>query len=402
MGLGLDVRTGSSGDRPGLGRRRLGGAGVRSVGRRGPARGSLSEIIGVLDGLPVGRDDSADFSVAVAEPIGRPDAMEASSRGARAAPGAGGRGRGRLARSGSWRRRTRSRGRYGPAALGAWQRSRSGSRTSRTAAVSGMPARVERVADVDLERVERRVSRRAADRGSSRRDSAYSRYAREAARRLRLCERSGSMSRWEKDETSVMRFLARVTATLRRRSPPSLLQRAEAVEQPAVGVLAVADGEDDRVALVALDALEVLDEERLLPILVEELVELRRSCAQRSRRRLLDAVGVLDAHGDHAEGLVGPRLGVLEDQLDDALRPRRRQLASDRRPPVRERDEHVARHSSPATPGKVVSAAVVEVDVGEGDQPLVAAAVVPRAASAKATKARRARRGSTRSPASGR
>ena len=77
MGLGLDVRTGSSGDRPGLGRRRLGGAGVRSVGRRGPARGSLSEIIGVLDGLPVGRDDSADFSVAVSEPLGRPDAVEA-------------------------------------------------------------------------------------------------------------------------------------------------------------------------------------------------------------------------------------------------------------------------------------------------------------------------------------
>jgi hypothetical protein len=33
-------------------------------------------------------------------------------------------------------------------------------------------------------------------------------------------DRSGSMSRWVKEETTVMRLRARVTATFRRRSPP--------------------------------------------------------------------------------------------------------------------------------------------------------------------------------------
>ena len=84
------------------------------------------------------------------------------------------------------------------------------------------------------------------------------------------------MSRLVNEATSVSRVLARVTATLRRRSPPSLQERAEPVEQPAVGVLAVADREDDRVAFVALDALQVLDEEPLLARLVEEVAELAR------------------------------------------------------------------------------------------------------------------------------
>ena len=55
------------------------------------------------------------------------------------------------------------------------------------------------------------------------------------------------------------------------------VDRPEVVQEAAVRGLAVADREDDRVALIALDALEVLDEERLVPALGEELVRSRRS-----------------------------------------------------------------------------------------------------------------------------
>ena len=124
------------------------------------------------------------------------------------------------------------------------------------------------------------------------------------------------MSAAVNDETAVIRRRARVTATFSRRSPPSCVQRAEAVDHLAVGALAVADGEDDRVAFVALDALEVLDEEPLGLVLVEELVEVG-AVAQRVAQRAVDAVGVLDAHRDDAEALFGSLFGVLEDQLDD-------------------------------------------------------------------------------------
>src|SRR5690606_10234392 len=49
-----------------------------------------------------------------------------------------------------------------------------------------------------------------------------------------------------------------------------VVEGSEAVEDPAVRGLAVADGEDDRVALIALDSLEVLDEEPLGALVVEE------------------------------------------------------------------------------------------------------------------------------------
>ena len=52
------------------------------------------------------------------------------------------------------------------------------------------------------------------------------------------------------------------------------VERSEAVEHPAVRGLAIADREDDGVPLVALDAVEVLDEERLRAALVEELGDL--------------------------------------------------------------------------------------------------------------------------------
>ena len=42
-----------------------------------------------------------------------------------------------------------------------------------------------------------------------------------------------------------------------------------------------------------------------------------RAVAQGVAQRAVDAFGVLDAHRDHAEALLGALLGVLEDELDD-------------------------------------------------------------------------------------
>ena len=52
-----------------------------------------------------------------------------------------------------------------------------------------------------------------------------------------------------------------------------LRQRAEAVWQFSIGILSVADRENDRFALVALNGLEILHEEPLLPGRVEEGIQ---------------------------------------------------------------------------------------------------------------------------------
>ena len=69
-------------------------------------------------------------------------------------------------------------------------------------------------------------------------------------------------------------------------------QRPPLVPHPAVRVLAVADGQDDRVPLVALHPLQVLDEERLGRVLGEEALEVRRrrdSSAARSAASIRSA-----------------------------------------------------------------------------------------------------------------
>ena len=118
----------------------------------------------------------------------------------------------------------------------------------------------------------------------------------------RAFSRLGSRSAAVNEETTVIRRRARVIATLRRRSPPSMLSGPKRWSTRPCGRLAVADREDDRVALVALHALEVLDEEPLVRGVVEER---RRAPArgQARRTRLLDPVGVRDAERDDAERL---------------------------------------------------------------------------------------------------
>src|SRR5688500_2998002 len=99
-------------------------------------------------------------------------------------------------------------------------------------------------------------------------------------------------------------------------------ERAEAVDQPTCSILPVADREDDRVTLITLDALEVLDEEGLLSFAVvlgvEEFVELGLLLANLIEPGL-DATLMAHAHRDNAKRLVRPHAGVLEDELDDPL-----------------------------------------------------------------------------------
>ena len=79
-------------------------------------------------------------------------------------------------------------------------------------------------------------------------------------------------------------------------------QRAEPVRQRPARVLAVADAQDDRVALVALHPLEVLDEEPLVPLRVEEVLELGM-LLDGALDRGFDPPRMGDAHRDDAERL---------------------------------------------------------------------------------------------------
>ena len=154
-----------------------------------------------------------------------------------------------------------------------------------------------------------------------------------------------------------------------------LVDRPEVVAHPPVGCAAVADGQNDRVALVALHPLEILDEERLGVGLAEEFVEVR-AVAPGQSQRLGDAVGVGCAQRDHPQRLLGAPLGVLKDQSNHPLHFRRVGAAD---PGCVFLEWHLdMRHAIVRQrAGEGGQAAVVDVVIGEGDQPLILAAVVP-------------------------
>ncbi len=82
---------------------------------------------------------------------------------------------------------------------------------------------------------------------------------------------------WEKLDTTVMRLRAgdrHVEPAL----TALLVERSEVVAHPPVGGLRVAGGEENRVPLVTLDALDVLHEGAFVVALVEEPVECGVAC----------------------------------------------------------------------------------------------------------------------------
>ena len=94
-------------------------------------------------------------------------------------------------------------------------------------------------------------------------------------------------------------------------------QGAELIAHPAVGGLAVAGGQDDRVALISLHALEVLHKRRFVLVLRKEFLKLWVLAAGEAQR-LRDRVRVPDAESDHAERLAGAAAGMLHHEIDDS------------------------------------------------------------------------------------
>jgi hypothetical protein len=138
-------------------------------------------------------------------------------------------------------------------------------------------------------------------------------------------------------------------------------QGPEPVDKVAAGVLAVADGQDDGVAFVALDALQVLDEEPFLAVLVDELSEFfgqLRVLAQAPTQALLDLILVPDPHRDHAQRLTRPFEGMPEDQVHDGFRLGRRTVRLGAGLP---RDRHVMQDLVPADSGERDERPVIDV-----------------------------------------
>src|ERR1700722_20329494 len=146
-------------------------------------------------------------------------------------------------------------------------------------------------------------------------------------------------------------------------------------------MLAVADGEDEGVSRVALYSLEVLYEERLVRVFGEErfqvsvlaVAQLRQLLPQRG----VDPLRVPDAERDDAQRLARVVAGVLEDQLHDLV-----DLGGDRRFLARSwalGHHDVAQAVVPEHARERRERATVDAAVGERDQPLVPAPVVPRA-----------------------
>ena len=154
-----------------------------------------------------------------------------------------------------------------------------------------------------------------------------------------------------------------------------LVDGAEVVAHAAVFGASVADGEDDGVALVALDALEVFDEEGFGVGFAEEFVEFGTVAAGEAQG-FGDAVGVGCAEGDDAERFVGALGGVAEDQFDDAL-DFGGVGAADPGGVGLEGDFDMFEAVVGQRAGEGGEATVVDVVVGEGDEALVFAAVVP-------------------------
>ena len=97
-----------------------------------------------------------------------------------------------------------------------------------------------------------------------------------------------------------------------------LIERPEAERLVAVGILVVAEAEDDGISLVTLDALDVLNEEPLLVGLQEELVERRvAQFAAALVQDVLDVVLMVLAKGSDPERLARPVASVVQHEIDN-------------------------------------------------------------------------------------
>ena len=183
------------------------------------------------------------------------------------------------------------------------------------------------------------------------------------------------------EEKTSQRRLARLMRTFSRRSPPSCPSGPKRIGRLAARRRrAIADRDEDHVAFVALDVLEILDEERLGRVALEECLGLGRQAsgagsradrgsrgAERREKAATprESSGVATAWAMIASATVFASIGLVR------VRPGRR-----RRRPER------GGSAAPCRFGRVGAGddeelVFVELPVGHGDQGLVPAAVVP-------------------------
>ena len=185
----------------------------------------------------------------------------------------------------------------------------------------------------------------------------------------------------------------------------ALVDRAEVHQHPAVRSRCITDAEDDDVALVALHVLQVLDEQasELVGIFADILaVQPQRECFVLRRQRIeggLDLVLLRLGEGDHADAHAGfagqqfadhlcdvARLGGVASPLIDAIGHRmeadgaiQQCLDAQHARVLLVRSHHtrlrVGRFDTAVRDGD--QPAVVEGGIGEADQRLVPAAVMP-------------------------
>ncbi len=154
------------------------------------------------------------------------------------------------------------------------------------------------------------------------------------------------------------------------------VQWPEIVQQAPLGINAVGDAENNRVALIALHCFEILDEERLTGAVPEEVLLFRRILAPPGKQPVYQVL-LGHAEGNHAKAAVRVFFKVLIYQIHYELGF----LAVGVGLAVKNTVHMVVVNagSRGIGPGRRESdkLAVIEISVGEADELLIAAAVMP-------------------------
>jgi hypothetical protein len=157
------------------------------------------------------------------------------------------------------------------------------------------------------------------------------------------------------------------------------VERAEALVDPPLVIRTVGDAQEDHVALVALNVFEILDEERLGTLEIEEFLE-REILPTEALEFVLNRALLPGVHRDHTETLLGRPAKMLEHHASgrrglDGVEPARVARALSTLGDVDEANARVGRFIHSARESNELS--FVEMSIGEGDQGLSSAAIVP-------------------------
>src|SRR5580692_9357392 len=171
-------------------------------------------------------------------------------------------------------------------------------------------------------------------------------------------------------------FLTRTSHGHVQSSPsPFRNQRSEAVRWIASPILPITDTNDDRVTLIPLNALQILDKEAFPPAGIEECPNLGM-LLQGMIESSLDPGHVANSHGEYAERKLRGFSGVLQDTRHHSLNLRRGTLLLT----VYSEflfDQHMGDRWRTTGAGKCHQAVLINVTIREIDQTLVPTSVMP-------------------------